>query len=418
MRLDAARAIADAVLVEGYALYPYRASAPKNQFRWAFGVLAPRAWSEAGGCETWWLESQLLVTGPARVSGLLRLFQIQRRRVEAATATGFAPVESLDAAGDLVVGWDEGVVRTVDLDLDTVTVTGTVLPFAFDGGRDIEPAAGGRVIRERHPLAGRIIVHCEPVIADLPVRRLILRVENTTPWPDQAAPRDHAIIAAFASTHLILAITGGEFISLLDPPAWASGAAAACRNTGTYPVLACPAGARDVVLSAPIILYDHPQIAPESPHDLFDATENDELLTLRTLTLTDDEKRQARATDRRTAAVIDGVDALSDEWLARLHGATRNIRGGEMVPRPPQFTPGCRVRLNPPSRRTDAQDVLYAGMLATVAEVRHDVDGSVFLAVTIDDDPAAELHDWYGRYHHYRTDEVELVDPAPGEPAR
>ena len=36
--LDRARAIADAVLYEGYLLYPYRASSSKNQVRWQFGV--------------------------------------------------------------------------------------------------------------------------------------------------------------------------------------------------------------------------------------------------------------------------------------------------------------------------------------------------------------------------------------------
>src|SRR5690606_10469219 len=73
VKLDAAHAIADAVLMEGYALYPYRASAPKNHYRWTFGVLAPRAWSDAGGCEAWWLQAQVLVAGASpRMSARLR----------------------------------------------------------------------------------------------------------------------------------------------------------------------------------------------------------------------------------------------------------------------------------------------------------------------------------------------------------
>ena len=46
--LDAARNVADALLYEGYLLYPYRASAQKNQLRWQFGVLAPPAAAELG----------------------------------------------------------------------------------------------------------------------------------------------------------------------------------------------------------------------------------------------------------------------------------------------------------------------------------------------------------------------------------
>jgi hypothetical protein len=161
------------------------------------------------------------------------------------------------------------------------------------------------------------------------------------------------------------------------------------------------------MLAAPFVLYDHAQLAPESAGDFCDATEIDELLTLRTQTLTDAEKREARATDPRAAAIIDRSEQLPDAWLARMHGATRDLVAGEMAPRP-VYPLGAKVRLRP-SSHTDAQDLIYAGHVATVAAIRHDVDGSVFLAVTIDDDPAAELHDWYGRYHYYRIEEVESV---------
>ena len=74
---------------------------------------------------------------------------------------------------------------------------------------------------------------------------------------------------------------------------------------------------------------------------------------------------------------------------------------------PKQLAVGSKVRLRVPARRTDAQDLLYAGHVATVVTIEQDVDGTVFYAVTVDDDPAAALHDWYGRYRYYRTDEVE-----------
>ena len=404
MTFAEARAIADAVLMEGYALYPYRASAPKNRYRWAFGVLAPRAWSEAGGCEPWWLEAQLLVAGaPSRLAAQLRLFQIERRTVEDDAGH---PVAALEHDGQRVVAWDEG--RVHELDVEITGERRQTQGFAIAGDREVIAARGGRIVRERRALGGQLHVTVEPVPAAQPLVRVAIRVENTTPWGELDAPRERAIAAAFASTHLLAGVEDGELISLLDPPAWAAEAAAACRNTRTFPVLVGAAGSHDMLLAAPIILYDHPQIAPESFGDLCDATEIDELLALRTRTLTDDEKREARATCARAAAIVDRAESLPDEWLARLHGATRGLRDGEMVPEAADpLVPGKKVRLRAPARGTDAQDLLYAGHIATIADLRHDVDGTVFLCVTIDDDPAAELHDWYGRYHYYRPDEVE-----------
>ena len=419
MRFDRARRIADAILLEGYVLYPYRASATKNRWRWCFGILAPQPWSEAGGCEPWWMEAQVLVEAgarPPRLAGKLRYLQAGHRAVEALDGDGFRPVASLaDGARDLVT-WDEGTPREVEFAAELTPRAGAVIvPFEAPGGAVAEPvrtsagALAGRTIRTARPVHGRIAVACEDAGAGL--RRVRVRVENVGGWPAPGAPRDEALAASCLSAHLILGIEDGAFVSLLDPPESARAAARACRNVRSYPVLAGEPGARDLVLCAPIILYDHPRIAPESPGDLFDATEIDEILTLRTATLTEEEKREARGTDARAAELVARVDGLPPEALARLHGALRDVRGAEMVPRA-RWRPGDRVRLRPGVRRTDAQDLLYAGRIATVREVKEDVDGRTWLAVTIDDDPAAELHDWYGRYHHYEADEVEPLAAA------
>jgi hypothetical protein len=234
--------------------------------------------------------------------------------------------------------------------------------------------------------------------------RVSVRVENVTPWSDPSAERDRIVGASCAAAHLLLGVTGGAFISLLDPPEGARTAARSCQNVRTYPVLVGPND--DVVLSGPIILYDHPRIAPESPGDFFDATEIDELLALRTSTLTDREKKEARATDPRARAILDRVDAMGPEAKERLHGAIRDFEGAEMRPRT-KPGPGHRVRLRPGRRRTDAQDMLFAGCVATVEQVMTDIDGQELLAVTLDDDPAADLHRSYGRFHYYYLDEVE-----------
>jgi hypothetical protein len=374
MKLESARALADAVLVEGYALYPYRASAPKNQYRWTFGVLAPRAWSQATDIDPWWLEAQLLIAGsPDAVAGELRCFQVERR-------AGATP-------------WDEGVTCTV--------------PFALADSRVEIPFELAGNLSGRRAVNGRIIVQREPLSVDTPLARLSVRVENLTPWADLAAPRAEAVTAALASTHLVVGVDGAELLSMIDPPAWAREAAASCTSTRTFPVLAGPPGSADIMLCAPFIMSDHPQLAPESAGDLCDATEIDELLVLRTLTMTDAEKREARATDARAAAILDRAEALTPAQLARMHGTARDVKSSEMVPRVPGI--GAKVMARPTGRRTDAQDILYFGHVATVRVIRHDVDGSTFVGVTFDDDPAAELHDWYGRYHFYRTDEVEIV---------
>jgi hypothetical protein len=67
------------------------------------------------------------------------------------------------------------------------------------------------------------------------------------------------------------------------------------------------------------------------------------------------------------------------------------------------------VRLHP-SRRADAQDLFYADRVARVASVHEDVDGDRHVGVVLEDDPAADLHDAYGRYLYFAPDEVEPLD--------
>ena len=237
--------------------------------------------------------------------------------------------------------------------------------------------------------------------------KLTLFLDNVSALADAAAPRQEAAPAALAGAPLIMSVRGGEFVSLLDPPAHASAAADACASVGLFPVLAGDPGTRTLLLASPIALYDHPAIAAESPGHTFDGAEIDELLALSTRALGDDEKRQARATDRRAAEVIDRAARLSDAALLSLHGKTR---GSALVP-------GSRVRvhLGAPSgpRRTDAQDMFLDGRVGVVEEVREDFDGQTHVAIILEDDPAADLHRWYGRHLHFRPDELELLEAAP-----
>jgi hydrogenase maturation protease len=91
-------------------------------------------------------------------------------------------------------------------------------------------------------------------------------------------------------------------------------------------VLVGEPGQRDTPLASPIILYDYPQIAPESAGDLFDGTEIDEILSLRILTLTDEEKQEIRESDERARQILERTESMPAEQFMKLHGAVRGMR--------------------------------------------------------------------------------------------
>ena len=153
MNFEHARKIADAVLYEGYILYPYRASSRKNQLRWQFGVLAPRAWSEAGGCEAWWRQTECLVEcgDAARVVGKVRFLQVAARTIEIAERAGGI---SLGAVGGdrwtTVHGLGgrhraRGRFRLRRCDADaSLAAADLVVPFDFPRSVEIEETARSR----------------------------------------------------------------------------------------------------------------------------------------------------------------------------------------------------------------------------------------------------------------------------------
>jgi hypothetical protein len=452
-RFEAARTVADAVLYEGYVLYPYRASSRKNQVRFQWGVLTPRSHSEAEGSERWSARTEcLLDPGNRRDQPVLRVrvrcLQTQRRTVEARLArssltspeSAFEPVDALEVDGTSHVEWDEAVDRTLDLPPLVIPPGGTVaceLPFHLEGGSEAEPilaadgTLAGRFIRERLAIDGMVRVATAPAAHGSPYVKVTVTVENATPWSNDASRRADVVAQSLVAVHTMLAVDGATFVSLLDPPDSAAESAVACRSVGTYPVLI---GADDVVLSSPIILYDHPEVADQSPGDLYDSLEIDEILALRVMTLTEAEKAEARGTDARAAAIIDRCDALTPEAMGRLHGQMRPVEPESLAVTTPgmeagpwwdpasdqcvdpwtdsvlvggvDVAQGSAVRLHP-SGQADAQDMFLDGRRGTVAGVFADVDGGVHLAVTLDDDPAARELNWQGRYLYFRPEEVE-----------
>jgi hypothetical protein len=308
---DAARRVADAVLYEGYVLWPYRRSALKNQRRWTFGGVYPQTWSTSAPDDPWRIQTQCLVEGAdAKVNARVRFLHVVQRVVRNASGEG---VDRLDVAGARWLSWDEAIERELG--------DGTI-DIAAGSATEPLPGGAGTVVRSWEALHGRVELRADAVAEA--VQRLTLTVENTTPF--EGDEREQALRRAFCSTHAVLAAERGAFVSLTDPPAELAEAAQACENVGTWPVLVGAEGNRRTMLSSPIILPDYPQVAPESPGDLFDATEIDELLILNVLALTDEERSEMRAADPRAGELLDRCASLSEEQLLRLHGAVRDIR--------------------------------------------------------------------------------------------
>jgi hypothetical protein len=324
--------IANAVLYEGYMLYPYRPSSVKNRQRWNFGVVYPRNYSELQkGTDPWNTQTECLVAGTAltTVDVKVRFLQGISRETQAQAS----PDSSVTAAQQLR-SWQEGAEREVLV--ESVPISSLLLEtfsrtFSLPSSRNAEEVRDteGRIVkvivRDQESISGRVTLSATSLKENL--YKITLTVLNDTILADaDNATRDRAIMRSLLSAHIILSLGGGEFISLLDTPVDFVEFAAHCKNIGTWPVLVGEEGSRDAMLSSPIILYDYPQIAPESAGDLFDGTEIDEILALRILTLTEDEKTAMRQGDERARQVLERTEALPEEQFLKLHGVLRGMR--------------------------------------------------------------------------------------------
>jgi len=229
------------------------------------------------------------------------------------------------------------------------------------------------------------------------------------------------------SAHAVVSVDAGELISLTDPPAGVAADASVCRNEGVWPVLIGQPSSHDTVLAAPIILPDYPEIARESAGDLCDATEIEEILTLRILTLTDQEKAEVRASESRARHILEQAEGLPMEHMLKLHGTIRGLAPSLGEPwsnwdtwanRPPVDTidvngtplkAGDRVRLRP-GGRSDIFDIALEGRTAVIAGIEQDFENNVHVAVVIDDDPGRDLGEMRQTGHRFffSPEEIEL----------
>jgi hydrogenase maturation protease len=315
--------IAKAVLYEGYMLYPYRPSSVKNRQRWNFGVLHPAAYSDAqGGGEACSMQTECLIYGDANATLEVRLRFLQLRMRSTANAVS-------DEARSLPEGWQEAVERDVSLpamSLQKLVAEPVRCAFVFPAEmqNEIDLRSSEVIVRRQSQVGGEVQVKIELVQDSLFKVTVVAR--NTTPMEVPAASRDDALMQSLVSSHTVLGVEGGTFVSLLEPPAEFQEVAAQCQNVGVWPVLVGGEAQQDTILASPIILYDYPQIAAESPGDLFDGTEIDEILSLRIMTLTDEEKREIRQSDERASEILERTEAMPAEQFMKLHGVLRSLR--------------------------------------------------------------------------------------------
>ena len=242
--------------------------------------------------------------------------------------------DRLEVEGNVFQPWQEAVEETIELtacNLSALASQPMQWPFRLSARRDREPIRDARgliagiIERRKASITGTIEFAATPLKPGL--FKLTTRISNES-RVEGARPiaREDALTSSLVSAHTILEVRGGEFISLIDPPEAYRDFLPACQNTGTWPVLVGDHGQRDTMLSSPIILYDYPETAPESPGDLFDGAEIDEILSLRIMTMTDEEKREMRQSDERARQILDRTEGLMDEQLKKLHGVLRGLR--------------------------------------------------------------------------------------------
>ncbi len=333
MNREVAMKVADAVLYEGYMLYPYRRSAIKNRQRWSFGILYPPDYAEVRqGTERSQMHSECLMklTGNAELEVQLRFLHLLTKEAFELVDDHLEPAACMTMTGEVLQSWEEGVDRSFQLRTIVADGLQQVFDFNFAGAnesetlRDKDNRAVGEIKRSQEPLHGTVTLACSAV-HDRAVK-LTIDVANTTPLPPYAMDRDSALQSSLLSAHTILTVTGAEFVSLLDPPDELQQQVSGCRNIGNFPVLVGSEGERDMMLCSPIVLYDYPQIAPESAGDFYDATEMDEMLTLRVMTLTEEEKIEMRMAGQHARDLLQRTEATAREQLARTHGVIRNLQ--------------------------------------------------------------------------------------------
>jgi hypothetical protein len=377
---EALEQLLDSLLYEGYALYPYTPGAVKNATPTPFGIVYP----------------------PAYASGLASTFdhlELRCRLSAPPDAVLRAEVRFLTAGGER----HKAVAHRVEL---PGAMVGALAAAPADKELRVQPERGP-------PLVVGMSLRAAPLDGGL--HEVALRVENRTAVRS-GLDRGGALARSLISTHPLVAVSGGRFISSLD---------SGCESVNTFPILARPAD--DVVLGAAIVLPDHPQIAPESRGSLFDGTEIEEALLLHVQALSDGEREEIERQDPAVREMVARAAAATPEDIIALHGRVtlRNPQTDEPPREPPglidprageervdvgsrSFRRGGKVVVRP-GAEADLHARLLDGRTATIERIFTDYDGKTHLGLTIDDDPGQDLMRETGRYLYFFAHEVEVI---------
>ncbi len=339
--------IVNAVVYEGHILYPYRPSSLKNRRRFTFGRVYPHTFALAEeGRERWQMTSEVLIRPldadrtPMLDVRLRFLHPVERQVYRAVTSAGgkpgadsdakvrLRPVPNLVLNGEAYHSWQEVEEETVDLPTAALDESCHArLDFSFrpeTSREDIrqDDELVGAVERRREMIVGTLELSAEKIEPGL--YKVTVTISNTTAL-EHGIPEneDELLLRTMASTHTVLQVRDARFLSLTDPPGPYAAQAKNCRKDGTWPVLVGEPGRDDTMLSSPIILYDYPEVAPESKGDFFDSTEIDELLSLRVMTMTDEEKEEMRSVDDFARRILQRANSMSADDLLDMHGTLR-----------------------------------------------------------------------------------------------
>ena len=375
---DHLEALLESLLWEGYALYPYTPGATKNATPTPFGIVYPPVYAATLASTFDHLELRCIVQAPP-------------------DAVLGAEVRFLEASGER----HQGQARRVEL------------PGAMAG------ALSGRAAVKAASV-GALTVELSLETVPLPAGdeyEVVLRVRNRT-LVSSGLDRAGALRRSLISTHPVLRVAGGRFVSALERP---------CASVNTFPVLA--ADGDDVMLGAAIVLPDHPRLAPESLGGLFDSTEIEEALLLHVRTLSDGERAEIERQDPAVRAMVARAQSATPEDIVSLHGRVQLRDPVTLEPpsEPPgladpragdsvldvgdrTFRRGAKVVIRP-GPDADIQARMLDGRRATIERIFTDYDGRAHLGLTIDDDPGQELMRETGRYLYFFAPELEVVEP-------
>jgi hypothetical protein len=374
---DPLEELLESLLWEGYALYPYTPGATKNATPTPFGIVYPPVYAAALASTFDHLELRCVVRAPA-------------------DAVLSAEVRFLAASGER----HQAAAHRVEL------------PGAMAG------ALAGRPARKEVSVGGLTLgmaLQTRPLL-DEHEYEVTVRVDNLT-LVSSGLDRAGALRRSLISTHPVLRVTGGRFISPLERP---------CESVNTFPVLATDAD--DVVLGAAIVLPEHPRLAPESLGGLFDSTEIEEALLLHVRTLSDSEREEIERQDPAVREMIARAQSATPDDIVALHGRVelRDPMTHEPPTEPPglpdpragdtvldvdgrTFRRGGKVVIRP-GADADIQARMLDGRTATIERIFTDYDGRAHLGLTIDDDPGQELMRDTGRYLYFFAPELEVVE--------